>query len=72
MPIKASLDVIDWKILRELQRDGRVTNIELSRRVGISAPPCLRRVRRLENTGRADGAAALRERYGRALTRVSL
>jgi DNA-binding Lrp family transcriptional regulator len=59
MPLKAALDVIDWKILRELQKDGRVTNIELSRRVGISAPPCLRRVRRLENTGLIRGYRAL-------------
>ncbi|CAG1015078.1 MAG: Lrp/AsnC family transcriptional regulator [Rhizobiaceae bacterium] len=51
MPIKADLDAIDWKILRELQNDGRITNVELSRRVGISAPPCLRRVKRLEETG---------------------
>ncbi|HHZ07596.1 MAG TPA: Lrp/AsnC family transcriptional regulator [Rhizobiales bacterium] len=51
MPIKADLDAIDWKILRELQDDGRITNVELSRRVGISAPPCLRRVKRLEETG---------------------
>ncbi len=51
MPIKADLDAIDWKILRELQQDGRMTNVELSRRVGISAPPCLRRVKRLEETG---------------------
>ena len=51
MPIKAELDAIDWKILRELQDDGRMTNVELSRRVGISAPPCLRRVKRLEETG---------------------
>ena len=41
------LDAVDWKILDELQRDGRMTNVELSRRVGISAPPCLRRVRAL-------------------------
>ncbi|WP_239514600.1 Lrp/AsnC family transcriptional regulator, partial [Klebsiella pneumoniae] len=41
MPIKSYLDAIDWKILRELQKDGRMTNVELSRRVGISAPPCL-------------------------------
>ena len=34
MPIKAELDAIDWKILRELQADGRMTNVELSRRVG--------------------------------------
>lgn len=51
MPIKADLDAIDWKILRELQQDGRMTNVELSRRVGISAPPCLRRVKRLEESG---------------------
>ncbi len=42
------LDPIDRKILAELQADGRMTNVELSHRVGISAPPCLRRVRTLE------------------------
>lgn len=45
------LDPIDRKILRELQNDGRMTNVELARRAGISAPPCLRRVRRLEEAG---------------------
>ena len=45
------LDPIDRKILAELQADGRMTNVELSRRVGISAPPCLRRVRALEEMG---------------------
>jgi DNA-binding Lrp family transcriptional regulator len=45
------LDVIDRRILTELQADGRMTNVELARRAGISAPPCLRRVRRLEETG---------------------
>ena len=45
------LDPIDRKILAELQADGRMTNVELARRVGISAPPCLRRVRTLEETG---------------------
>jgi DNA-binding Lrp family transcriptional regulator len=59
MPLKADLDAIDWKILRELQADGRITNVELSRRVGISAPPCLRRVRRLEETGIVRGYRAL-------------
>jgi len=49
--LKANLDAIDWRILRELQEDGRMTNVELSRRVGISAPPCLRRVKRLEDAG---------------------
>ena len=45
------LDAIDRNILRELQDDGRITNVELARRVGISAPPCLRRVRSLEQAG---------------------
>lgn len=45
------LDAIDRKILAELQADGRMTNVELARRVGISAPPCLRRVRTLEDAG---------------------
>ncbi|MEP1766746.1 MAG: Lrp/AsnC family transcriptional regulator [Sulfitobacter sp.] len=45
------LDPIDRKILAELQADGRMTNVELAKRVGISAPPCLRRVRTLEEQG---------------------
>jgi len=45
----ASLDKIDWHIIQILQEEGRITNVELSRRVGISAPPCLRRVRALED-----------------------
>src|SRR6516164_7280742 len=45
------LDAIDRRILSELQEDGRMTNVELARRAGISAPPCLRRVRRLEEAG---------------------
>jgi DNA-binding Lrp family transcriptional regulator len=49
--VSARLDAIDWKILKELQEDGRITNVELARRVGISAPPCLRRVRALEQAG---------------------
>ncbi|KGJ04596.1 transcriptional regulator, AsnC family [Paracoccus halophilus] len=51
----ARLDDIDRKILAELQADGRMTNVELARRVGISAPPCLRRVRVLEETGHIRG-----------------
>ncbi|TCM88001.1 Lrp/AsnC family transcriptional regulator [Rhodovulum steppense] len=47
----AKLDAIDRMILAELQADGRMTNVELARRVGISAPPCLRRVRTLEEAG---------------------
>ena len=57
--MRERLDAIDWKILGELQRDGRVTNVELSRRVGISAPPCLRRMRALEDAGIIRGYRAL-------------
>lgn len=49
------LDPIDRKILAELQADGRMTNVELAKRVGISAPPCLRRVRTLEESGYIRG-----------------
>ncbi len=56
---RASLDAIDRKILKELQDDGRMTNVELARRVGISAPPCLRRVRALEEAGFIKGYRAL-------------
>ena len=47
----SKLDLIDRQILAELQADGRMTNVELASRVGISAPPCLRRVRTLEEAG---------------------
>jgi DNA-binding Lrp family transcriptional regulator len=57
--LKADLDAIDWKILRELQDEGRMTNVELASRVGISAPPCLRRVRRLEEAGVIRGYRAM-------------
>ncbi|MEX0752012.1 MAG: Lrp/AsnC family transcriptional regulator [Xanthobacteraceae bacterium] len=53
------LDSIDRKILTELQAGGRITNVELARRVGISAPPCLRRVRALEEAGYIKGYRAL-------------
>ena len=55
----ARLDPIDRKILKELQDDGRITNVELARRVGISAPPCLRRVRALEEAGYIVGYRGL-------------
>lgn len=48
---KPRLDDIDLRIIDELQRHGRMTNVDLARRVGISAPPCLRRVRALEQAG---------------------
>jgi DNA-binding Lrp family transcriptional regulator len=57
--VSARLDDIDRKILKELQDDGRITNVELSRRVGISAPPCLRRVRALEEAGYIRGYRGL-------------
>ena len=53
------LDAVDRKILTELQDDGRITNVELARRVGISAPPCLRRVRALEEEGFIKGYRGL-------------
>jgi len=51
----SKLDPIDRMILAELQADGRMTNVELAKRVGISAPPCLRRVRTLEESGYIRG-----------------
>ena len=53
------LDRIDLRILRELQKDGRMTNVDLATRVGISAPPCLRRVRALEEAGLIAGYTVL-------------
>ena len=49
------LDRIDRRILRDLQADGRMTNVDLAERAGISAPPCLRRVRALEEAGVVKG-----------------
>jgi DNA-binding Lrp family transcriptional regulator len=57
--LPARLDAIDRKILKELQDDGRLTNVELARRVGVSPPPCLRRVRALELAGYIKGYRAL-------------
>ncbi len=48
---RVKLDRIDFKILRDLQDNGRMTNVDLAQRAGISPPPCLRRVRALEETG---------------------
>jgi DNA-binding Lrp family transcriptional regulator len=59
MPLTADLDAIDWKILKQLQDNGRITNVELAERVGISAPPCLRRVRKLEESGVIQGYRAI-------------
>ena len=52
---KLKLDDVDRQILRDLQDDGRMTNVDLAKRAGISAPPCLRRVRALEDAGVVRG-----------------
>jgi DNA-binding Lrp family transcriptional regulator len=52
---RIKLDRIDRRILRDLQEDGRMTNVDLAQRAGISAPPCLRRVRALEEAGYIKG-----------------
>jgi DNA-binding Lrp family transcriptional regulator len=57
--VPARLDAIDRQILKELQANGRMTNVELAHRIGISAPPCLRRVRALERAGYITGYRAL-------------
>ncbi len=72
-----ALDAIDHRILTELQRDGRLPIVELADRVGLSATPCLRRVKRLESEGVIARYAALvdTKRLGRgvqALVEVTL
>ena len=64
------LDDIDRRILSELQDDGRMTNVELAQRVGLTAPPCLRRVRALEEEGAIHGyhAALNASKLGYAIT----
>ena len=52
---RVKLDKIDRQILSDLQADGRITNVELAKRAGISAPPCLRRVRALEEAAYIRG-----------------
>ena len=59
MPIVAHMDAIDARIIRALQRDGRLTNLELAEEVGLSPSPCLRRVRNLEAAGVIQGYTAL-------------
>ena len=68
------LDQTDWRILYELQGDGRITNVELSRRAGISPPPCLRRVRVLEEQGLITGYRAVlnAEKLGFELTMFAM
>ena len=54
------LDQIDREILAHLQADGRMTNVDLAQKVGLTAPPCLRRVRALEDAGHPYPSAAMR------------
>ena len=72
MPIM--LDAVDWRILKELQTDGRITNVALATRIGLSAPPCLRRVRALEEAGLIGGYTAHldEEALGFALTAYAM
>ncbi|WP_030670342.1 Lrp/AsnC family transcriptional regulator [Streptomyces rimosus] len=64
-----TLDAVDREILFQLGRDGRLTNVELARRVGLTPPPCLRRVKRLEEAGVIAGYRAVvdPEAVGRGL-----
>ncbi len=65
-----SFDAIDRRILAELQSDGRMTNVDLAAKVGLTAPPCLRRVRALEEDGIIEGyhAALSSTRLGYTIT----
>ncbi|MGB1547464.1 MAG: Lrp/AsnC family transcriptional regulator [Alphaproteobacteria bacterium] len=67
---RVKLDRIDRQILHDLQLDGRMTNVELAKRAGISPPPCLRRVRALEKAGYIRGyhAEVDAERLGFGVT----
>jgi Lrp/AsnC family transcriptional regulator, leucine-responsive regulatory protein len=67
---RMNLDAIDFKILRALQENGRLSNVELADRVGLSPSPCLRRVRLLESKGVIAGYRALvdRKKIGYPLT----
>ena len=56
---RVKLDPIDRRILRDLQADGRMSNVDLAKRAGISAPPCLRRVRALEEAEYIRGYHAM-------------
>jgi len=74
MAANFKLDKTDWRILNELQNEGRITNVELARRAGISPPPCLRRVRALEEQGLILGYRAIlnAERLGFELTMFAM
>src|SRR5215510_8298404 len=63
---KSDLDAIDRRIVAALQADGRLSNVDLADRIGLSPSPCLRRVKRLEREGYIEGyrATLRRERVG--------
>ncbi|QKW51278.1 Lrp/AsnC family transcriptional regulator [Streptomyces buecherae] len=69
MSNKVTLDAVDRDILFHLGQDGRLTNVELAKRVGLTPPPCLRRVKRLEEAGVITGYRAVinPQALGRAL-----
>ncbi|HML12941.1 MAG TPA: winged helix-turn-helix transcriptional regulator, partial [Xanthobacteraceae bacterium] len=60
--LKNDLDAIDCRIVAALQADGRLTNLELAERVGLSPSPCLRRVKRLERDGYIENYRAILQR----------
>ncbi|MFD1882961.1 Lrp/AsnC family transcriptional regulator [Paracoccus pacificus] len=66
----ANMDAIDYKIIAALQEDGRLSNVDLAERVGLSPSPCLRRVKFLEEQGVIDGYKAVinRDAFGLSLT----
>ena len=70
MSNRPKLDRIDIRILAELQRNGRITNVELAERVALSPSPCLMRVRKLQQAGYITGYAARIDvaRLGETLT----
>jgi len=67
---KTELDTFDRRIVVALQADGRLSNVELAERIGLSPSPCLRRVKRLEREGYIDGYRAIlqRKRIGPGFT----
>ena len=66
------LDQIDRDILAHLQADGRMTNVDLAQKVGLTAPPCLRRVRALEEAGVIKGYRALLDAKALGYTLMAL
>ena len=70
MPTIGDLDAIDRRIITALQADGRLSNVELADRVGLSPSPCLRRVKRLEREGYIEAyrATLQRSRIGLGFT----